>query len=39
MATKHTTPRRVGWATLTPTVSPFAAYGIIMLLVAIFGER
>lgn len=38
MATKHNTPRRVDWATLIPTISPFAAYGIIMALVAIFGE-
>jgi hypothetical protein len=29
---------RVDWAKVIPTAAPFAAYGIIMALVAIFGE-
>jgi hypothetical protein len=29
---------RVDWATLIPTISPFAAYALIMALVLAFGE-
>lgn len=29
---------KVDWASLIPTLSPFAVYGVIMTLVAIFAE-
>ena len=29
---------RVDWPTLIPTLSPFAAYAAVMLLVLLFGE-
>lgn len=40
MATQcnSTHPWKVDWAKLIPTLAPFAVYGVIMALVAIFAE-
>lgn len=38
MATTTTTPWRARWATLIPTIAPFAFYGIIAALVALHGK-